>query len=292
MSGLLPRPISRRQQHHQEVPRHLAATNISPDLTSTSACEPTTFREGSVFFPVISVSRERVVTTPSGNQAFTSRVAAETSASEAQFQHMYQENQRLIFRSIYSWVGNREDAEDLTADIFLKAVSGVDYERPPKMIRRWLFQVARTTLIDHWRARDRLTAYSLEALLAAGEREPTEDEAGLRNSTRDERLQQLLRPRLTLPPSSEERFDEDGDEPAEERPVAEDMSAQARVEHLLEALPARYRDVLTCRFLLNLSIRDTACRLELTETNVKVIQFRALKRAALLELDVPDDERP
>jgi RNA polymerase sigma-70 factor, ECF subfamily len=234
------------------------------------------------------------VTTPRGNQALPSRAAVETSASEAQFQHMYQENQRVLFRSVYSWVGNREDAEDLTADIFLKAVSGVDYARPPKMIRRWLFQVARTTLIDHWRARDRLVTSSLEALLARGEREPTEDEADLRHSTRDDRLQLLLRPRLTLPPSPEEGFDEHehGDEPADEHLAAEDMSAQARVGRLLEALPARYRDVLTCRFLLNLSIRDTACRLELTETHVKVIQLRALKRAALLEVGVSDDERP
>lgn len=38
----------------------------------------------------------------------------------------------------------------------------------------------------------------------------------------------------------------------------------------------------TCRFLLNLTIRETALRMGLTETNVKVIQFRALKRAATL----------
>ena len=49
----------------------------------------------------------------------------------------------------------------------------------------------------------------------------------------------------------------------------------------MQALPAHYRDVLTCRFLLNLSIRETATRLGLTEANVKVLQLRALKRAAV-----------
>jgi RNA polymerase sigma-70 factor (ECF subfamily) len=48
-------------------------------------------------------------------------------------------------------------------------------------------------------------------------------------------------------------------------------------------LPERYREVLTCRFLLNLSIKETALRMGLTEANVKVIQFRALKSAADIE---------
>jgi RNA polymerase sigma-70 factor, ECF subfamily len=49
---------------------------------------------------------------------------------------------------------------------------------------------------------------------------------------------------------------------------------------LLQALPEHYREVLTCRFLLNLTIRETAGKLGLSEANVKVLQFRALKRAA------------
>jgi RNA polymerase sigma-70 factor (ECF subfamily) len=40
---------------------------------------------------------------------------------------------------------------------------------------------------------------------------------------------------------------------------------------------------LTYRFLLNLSVRETALSMGLTETNVKVVQFRALKRAADLD---------
>ncbi len=55
------------------------------------------------------------------------------------------------------------------------------------------------------------------------------------------------------------------------------------MRRILQALPEHYREVLTCRFLLNLSIRDTAQKMGLTEANVKVLQFRALKRAADLE---------
>jgi len=55
------------------------------------------------------------------------------------------------------------------------------------------------------------------------------------------------------------------------------------VQRLLEALPKRYREVLICRFLLDLSIRDTALRMGMTEANVKVVQFRALRYATALE---------
>jgi len=65
-------------------------------------------------------------------------------------------------------------------------------------------------------------------------------------------------------------------------PPATRGAAGARVQLLLQALPPRYQEVLTCRFLLQLSIRDTALRMGLTTVNVKVLQLRALKRTAEL----------
>src|SRR5205085_3090778 len=58
--------------------------------------------------------------------------------------------------------------------------------------------------------------------------------------------------------------------------------AVERVQLLLQALPVQYREVLTCRFLLNLSNRETAQHMGLTVANIKVKQFRALKRAGHL----------
>jgi RNA polymerase sigma-70 factor (ECF subfamily) len=55
------------------------------------------------------------------------------------------------------------------------------------------------------------------------------------------------------------------------------------VQRLLALLPDRYREVLTLRFLENCSIAETAHRMGLSEPNVKVLQFRALKKAATLE---------
>ena len=74
-----------------------------------------------------------------------------------------------------------------------------------------------------------------------------------------------------------------------EEAIATNSYAADRVQRLLRALPQRYREVLHCRFLLNLSIRETASRMGVTEANVKVLQFRALKRAADLEQVVIDE---
>jgi RNA polymerase sigma-70 factor, ECF subfamily len=59
--------------------------------------------------------------------------------------------------------------------------------------------------------------------------------------------------------------------------------AAEHVREILQELPERYREVLTCRFLLNLSIRDSAVMMGLTETNVRVVQYRALKHTTGIE---------
>src|SRR2546429_293533 len=79
--------------------------------------------------------------------------------------------------------------------------------------------------------------------------------------------------------------------PTEEEPAAITSEPADRVQHLLRALPEQYREVLTCRFLLNLSIKATALRMGLTVSNVKVLQFRALERAAHLEQVVAEQPR-
>jgi len=56
-----------------------------------------------------------------------------------------------VYRFLYGRVGNREDAEDLTSEVFLKATRLLDSSRHEGSIAQWLFTVARTVLADHWR---------------------------------------------------------------------------------------------------------------------------------------------
>jgi RNA polymerase sigma-70 factor, ECF subfamily len=161
-----------------------------------------------------------------------------------EFQTFYQEKFGLIYRYVYSQVGKREETEDLTSEIFLKAVSRIKYEHSPQSRHKWLYLIARSCIADYWRTHYRLPTSSLEELFEVGWEGPTEE----------------------------------GPVVISGKPKPED-----RVQHLLQALPARYQEVLTCRFLLNLSIKDTATRMGMSVSGVKVLQFRALRRAADLE---------
>lgn len=166
----------------------------------------------------------------------------QVSMDNQAFQTFCQENFRPIYRFVYSKVGNREEAEDLTAQIFLKVVSSMDRQRSRQSLQQWLYLIARTIIADYWRAHYRLPMSSLEELVDAG-----------------------------------------WEVRAEAEPSAPSDSAAERVQRLLQALPEAYREVLTCRFLLKLSLKETAVRMGVTVANVKVLQFRALKRAAELD---------
>ena len=138
---------------------------------------------------------------------------------------------------------NRQEAEDLTSEVFLKVVRRLDLKRDPSSLRTWLFRVARTTIADYWRLHYRGTTCSLDDLLEAGWQGPVDEGAALVTN-----------------------------------------SAAELVQEILQALPEREREVLTSRFLLHLSVRETAVRMGLTEANTKVVQYRALQRAARLEV--------
>ena len=135
----------------------------------------------------------------------------------------------------------REEAEDLTSQIFLKALRYLDPDRNAHSARSWLFRIAHTTIADYWRTYYRAPTSSLDVRLEVGWEGLTEEVIVRTN----------------------------------------DLAAE-RVRNLLQALPERYREVLSCRFLLNLSIRETAATMGVSEANVKTLQFRAIKHATNL----------
>jgi len=51
----------------------------------------------------------------------------------------------------------------------------------------------------------------------------------------------------------------------------------------MRRLPDRYRRVLELRFLERLSVADTARTMGISSGNARVLQYRALRRAALME---------
>jgi RNA polymerase sigma-70 factor, ECF subfamily len=132
--------------------------------------------------------------------------------------------------------GNRDLAEDLTAETFLAAVDAVRKGGPQPMSRAWVLGVARHKLVDHWRRQAR-DERRFELLAGAVQAFGTGQDAG---QSWDVRLDALLvrscldqlapqhRAALTL------RYLDD-------LPVAEVASLLGRTVHATEALLVRAR---------------------------------------------------
>ncbi|HEV3231776.1 MAG TPA: sigma-70 family RNA polymerase sigma factor [Candidatus Dormibacteraeota bacterium] len=138
-----------------------------------------------------------------------------------------------VYRYVYARVGNRPDAEDLTTQVFMRALPRLRLGAPEEEIRGYLFATARTVLADHWRDAFDAPVAALPEDLAYAPPPPADEEAGVR-----------------------------------------------RAGAILERLPERYRRVLELRFLRGYSLRETGAALGITAGNAKVIQHRALRKAA------------
>src|SRR5829696_6221130 len=91
--------------------------------------------------------------------SLTLHAASEFAVSTGEavaLEHAYSRYVVPIYRFLYSRLGNQEEAEDLTSDVFLKAVRQLEPNRDDASVQAWLYQVARTTLADYWRRRSRV----------------------------------------------------------------------------------------------------------------------------------------
>ena len=159
----------------------------------------------------------------------------------------FRENAAGIYRFIYARVGNREAAEDLTSQVFLKATRWLAQDRGADRIRAWLYTAARSGIADYWREQSELPT------------EPIED-------------MDSLQFRGWEGPGDVQRTRE-------------------RAHRILAALPAREGEVLRLRFLRGYSAGEIGREMGLSPGNVRVLQLRALRRAAthIDELTAPDE---
>lgn len=67
------------------------------------------------------------------------------------WESVYQDNARWVYRTIYARVGNQADAEDLTAEVFLAALRPLRLTASAAEVRSYLRSTARTVLAAHWR---------------------------------------------------------------------------------------------------------------------------------------------
>lgn len=158
---------------------------------------------------------------------------------------VYRDNVDRVYRLMFSKVGNRPDAEDLTAEVFLAALRPLRVSASVGEVRAYLSATARTVLAGYWRR--------------------------------------------TLGREVTRLRDDEGLEPvAAETAVSADTSPEntARAAVILDGLPESYRRILQLRFLDSCSVREAADALGVSVAYAKVLQHRALRRAAeLVEVD-------
>lgn len=143
----------------------------------------------------------------------------------------------LVYAFIYTRVGNRADAEDLTQQVAMKAIPRLRQGASPSAIRGYLFATARSVLGAFWSTRLGLSEAELHEDLALG------------------------------PPPS---------------PPSEASIETA--ERILAGLSDNYRRVLELRFLHGYSLKEVAAEMRSTVGAIKVMQLRALRAAAKLDL--------
>ena len=163
-----------------------------------------------------------------------------TADAYPDWEAVYRDNVDRIYRMMLAKVGNRPDAEDLTAEVFVAALRPLRVTASVSEVRAYLLATARTVLAGYWR-------------------------------------RTLGREVTTLEDENVESVFEDPADPAR---------AELRTAAILRALPDNYRRILELRFIESCSVREAATALGISTANAKVLQHRALRRAAQLEREV------
>ena len=163
-----------------------------------------------------------------------------------------------FFRFAWSRLGDRQAAEDLTGELFTRMVKNLPgYRLGDVPFRAWLYRIARNLVVDYHRKHGRYQQVSLVQVEGSA---------------------QLL--------------GEDGRSPHPEIAVEERLALE-QVRIALESIDESQREVVILRFIVGLSLKETAGMLEKSVPAVKSLQYRGLAalRIAASELLSPHSER-
>ncbi len=77
------------------------------------------------------------------------------NSDDNSFENIYNQHITPIYRYVYSRVKHKQEAEDLTHNIFIKALEA-ERDGRANITLRYLFTIARRTVIDFWRKKKNL----------------------------------------------------------------------------------------------------------------------------------------
>lgn len=170
---------------------------------------------------------------------------------EAAYRELVRRYQRPVFSLVYRMVRDRELAEDLTQETFVKVLNAIDRYRPEFKFSSWIFKIANNAAIDHLRRKE-LDTLSLE---------------GGPDATTPDRLQ-----------ATSLQVGDQGESPLEELEARELGSA---IEQAIARLRPEYRSCIIMRHIEGRPYDEIAETLDLPLGTVKTYIHRA--RAELRE---------
>ncbi|USK32374.1 RNA polymerase sigma factor SigX [Bacillus sp. F19] len=158
---------------------------------------------------------------------------------EEAFQRIYEKYHGDIFQFLFYMVKNREQAEDLVQEVYIRILKSYDSFEGRSSEKTWIFSIARHVAIDFFRKQKTLKQRILE--------------------TFDWDRQQIQ----DIQPLPEE--------------IAAQNEELQGIYRSLDSCTVDQRSVIILRYLQELSIAETAAALGFTESKVKTTQHRALK---------------
>ncbi len=167
----------------------------------------------------------------------------------AAFREMVECYQRDVYTLAYDLCGNHHDAEDLSQEVFIKALRAIGSFRADAKLGSWLYRITMNAHIDNKR-RKPVQLVSIDA--HAGE-----DDA--------ER------------PASERMIDLAAVEVRPDR-AAGAARFQADVERALDALSTQERSVFVLRHYHDMKIGEISSSLSIAEGTVKSLLFRSMRK--------------
>ena len=103
------------------------------------------------------------MTTPIDPKTLTDQEIVQWAREGAQtaYRELIRRYQRPVFSLVYRMVRDRELAEDLVQETFIKVLNAIERYRPEFKFSSWIFKIANNATIDHLRRKE-LTTLSLE----------------------------------------------------------------------------------------------------------------------------------
>jgi len=97
--------------------------------------------------------------TPGGKEEDAALAVRASQGDPAAFGQLYDRHVSAVYRYVYYRVRDDAEAEDLTSDVFMKALRAIPRYEPRQAFLAWLYRIARNAVIDKLRRGKRQVSF-------------------------------------------------------------------------------------------------------------------------------------